>query len=111
MNRWLHLFISSWRERRVEHAEILTILRRIEKNMASQSAIDAAIAAALDPVEAAVQKVGSDMLKAFTDLNAKIAAGAPPADLTALATRGAQMASELTAFDAQAVAQQTPPTP
>jgi len=66
--------------------------------MATQADLDTA----LDTIETAVQKLGTDLQKTLSDLAAKIAVGSTPADLQPEVDRANAIASKLADFDTEA---------
>ncbi len=83
--------------------EILNTLIRMEakiNNMATKSDLENAIAS----VNTAVQQLGADLVKVIADLQAKIDAGAPPADFQPEVDSLNGIATAVAGFDAQAQA-------
>lgn len=78
------------------------LIRRLEQ-MATVADLDAA----LDTVDAAIAKLGTDLTTTLADLAAKIAAGA---DVAPEVARAQAIAAKLTDFDSSVVAADQPPT-
>lgn len=78
------------------------LIRRLEQ-MPTIADLDAA----LDTVDAAIAKLGTDLTTTLADLAAKIAAGA---DVAPEVARAQAIAAKLTDFDSSVVAADQPPT-